>query len=539
VDSSASLPHTTSNMPDPDDQMDGTGAGSRPCPPHHSPCNRKRSASPRACDRQSWRQESPRWGYNPVTDCIVHRGAQCIICSDYVMHVNDASVDDDKSYIDAQDRRQAMFVPHHQWLEERMALSRANDQLDRAENQQREDREEISRLQSRITALEDELSSVKANEFASVAKRVMDKPLTGVPAHLSLHSRIGPPSNSRDSVQPSTPSKPKVSGRPKPAPYTEDVPMGAPDKGKGCAVPDSTTEDTPMSMFSTTTSEEWVDPYLEALGSDDDEWDDFEEETQAGLAKATTSKTARIVQLILNGSYRNPTVGSSESSQEEGRIPTIFSQTSGEFLFVCNALEAAHNEDNGRKEDLLQAIRNSIQRCQDYQKKGTLSSAQKAMISQWQNPDWARLSKYNPDTGKMEMSGPTKAELHNKKIARFGTTTRAEGHQKMLLEVARRTGHLVGNEPHPHLGNMSSPRHEDHPLIWMEWAKHIALVLLKGLAPGPDGYPYPRHCSKGLLLSFVRRRIRTIKARGISPYIVLANINLLASWLVLGNTTVD
>jgi hypothetical protein len=42
-----------------------------------------------------------------------------------------------------------------------------------------------------------------------------------------------------------------------------------------------------------------------------------------------------------------------------------------------------------------------------------------------------------------------------------------------------------------------------------------------------------------LLLSSMRRRIRMIKAQGTSPYIVLANINLLASWLALGNTTVD
>jgi len=103
-------------------------------------------------------------------------------------------------------------------------------------------------------------------------------------------------------------------GRPKLAPYTEDVPMGAPDKGKGCAAPASTAKDAPMSAFSTTTSKEWVDPYLEVLGSDNDEWDDFEEEVQAGLAKATTSKTAHIVQSILNGSYQNPTIGSLESS---------------------------------------------------------------------------------------------------------------------------------------------------------------------------------------------------------------------------------
>src|SRR5882762_5639739 len=248
-----------------------------------------------------------------------------------------------------------------------------------------------------------------------------------------------------------------------------------------------------MSAFSMTTSEEWVDPYQEALGYDDDKWDNFKEEVQAGLAKATTSKTAHIVQSILDGSYRNSTIGSSESSQEEGRIPTIFPQTAGEFLFMRNALEAAHKENNGRKEDFLQAIRNFIRRCQDYQKKGTLSSVQKAMISQWRNSDWARSSKYNPDTGKMEMSGPTKAEIRDKKITRFGTTTGVEGHQKMLLGVARRTGLLVGNEPHPHLGNMSSPHHEDHPSVWMEWAKHIARVLPKGLAPGPDRYPYPCH----------------------------------------------
>jgi hypothetical protein len=75
-----------------------------------------------------------------------------------------------------------MFVPHHQWLEECMALSRVNDQLNQAESQQHKDREEISHLQLCIAALEDELFSVKANLFASIAKKVADKPLTGMPA---------------------------------------------------------------------------------------------------------------------------------------------------------------------------------------------------------------------------------------------------------------------------------------------------------------------------------------------------------------------
>jgi hypothetical protein len=151
-----------------------------------------------------------------------------------------------------------------------------------------------------------------------------------------------------------------MSGHPKPGPYTEDVPMGAPDKGKGRAVPKSTAEDAPMSAFFTTTSEGWVNPYLEALGCNNKEWDDFEEEAQAEMVKATTSKTACIVQSILNGSYQNPTVGSSESSQEEGRIPMIFPQTSGEFIYACDALESAHNKNNGQTEVLLLGIHDFI-----------------------------------------------------------------------------------------------------------------------------------------------------------------------------------
>ena len=93
-------------------------------------------------------------------------------------------------------------------------------------------------------------------------------------------------------MQPSTLSKRKMSGHPKLGLYTEDVFMGVPDKGKGHAVPKSTTEDAPMSTFSTVVSKGWVDPYLEVLRSNEKEWDDFKEEAQAEMVKATTSKTA-------------------------------------------------------------------------------------------------------------------------------------------------------------------------------------------------------------------------------------------------------
>jgi len=132
---------------------------------------------------------------------------------------------------------------------------------------------------------------VKANKFASIAKKVMDKPLMDVPAHPFFQPGTGP-SSSCQGPRHITLSKPKMSGCPKLGLYTEDISMGVPDKGKGYAVPKSTTKDAPMNAFSTVASKVWIDPYLEALWSNNKEWDNFEEEAQAEMVKATTNKTA-------------------------------------------------------------------------------------------------------------------------------------------------------------------------------------------------------------------------------------------------------
>jgi len=140
------------------------------------------------------------------------------------------------------------------------------------------------------------------------------------------------------------------------------------------------------------------------------------------------------VQLILDGSYQNPTIGSSEGSQEEGRISMIFPQTSGEFIYVCDTLESPDNKNIGQMEVLLQAIHNFIWRCQEYQKKGTLFPPQSVCfaVAKPGLGTYAQVQ-YNPSTGKMELDGLTKAELRNRQITCF-STTRAEGHWKMPLE---------------------------------------------------------------------------------------------------------
>src|ERR1700735_509593 len=81
---------------------------------------------------------------------------------------------------------------------------------------------------------------------------------------------------------------------------------------------------------------------------------------------------------------------------------------------------------------------------------------------------------YNPNTGELESTGHTKAEL-NANQPRGG-----ELHDRILLQVSNILGLSKDGKPHPCLGTMSSPRHEDHPLVWRYWLKHVATQLPRG-----------------------------------------------------------
>jgi hypothetical protein len=89
-----------------------------------------------------------------------------------------------------------MFVPHHQWLKECMALSRVNDQLDWAETNSTKTGRRSPIYNCASQHLRMKVFSVKTNSFASIAKKVVDKPLTGVPARPSLQSGTGLSSSS-------------------------------------------------------------------------------------------------------------------------------------------------------------------------------------------------------------------------------------------------------------------------------------------------------------------------------------------------------
>jgi len=57
--------------------------------------------SPRACGR-ILRQEDPHWCmYNPLMECVAYRSTECHVCGVFFVHLNNATMDDDQSYIDA------------------------------------------------------------------------------------------------------------------------------------------------------------------------------------------------------------------------------------------------------------------------------------------------------------------------------------------------------------------------------------------------------------------------------------------------------
>src|SRR6202040_3317666 len=69
---------------------------------------------------------------------------------------------------------------------------------------------------------------------------------------------------------------------------------------------------------------------------------------------------------------------------------------------------------------------------------------------------------------------------------------------------------MVNGAPHPNLGNISSPRHEDHPKVWRHWARSVAKTLI---VPAVDGFPHQRHIRGFHRLTPLMRNSRPSKTR--------------------------
>ena len=89
----------------PNDEMDGHGSGHKSRTLECRASQRSRSVSPhRDRGRRPRRPVSPlRWEYNTMANVISHRASECTVCKDYVLHISEASMDNNESYLDVVD----------------------------------------------------------------------------------------------------------------------------------------------------------------------------------------------------------------------------------------------------------------------------------------------------------------------------------------------------------------------------------------------------------------------------------------------------
>jgi len=88
----------------------------------------------------------------------------------------------------------------------------------------------------------------------------------------------------------------------------------------------------------------------------------------------------------------------------------------------------------------------------------------------------------------VKLAGYTKEEERNRKIKDEKDMPSKQA--LLLLSISNHLGLTTNGKPDPRLGNISSPRHKDHPLMWMEWAAKIMRSQPKGITLGHNGYPY-------------------------------------------------
>ena len=227
------------------------------------------------------------------------------------------------------------------------------------------------------------------------------------------------------------------------------------------------------------------DLYADALSYDNGEWDDFEADTSVEDAQARECLVIHQMTAVLSGtSLMVP--NASGSTFVEGRVMDINPRNMAEFRLLRSALKRVHNENNPHTNDLLQIICRLIGACHKSTRKTDL---QKSIINQWQVPKWAETVWYNHTAQTVVSTGKSKMNLINQKVSGWSIQDSAE-HARLQLNLVKQLGLVIAGRPHPHLGNLSSPRQEDHPALWRLWYHTIATSKPQGLTPSPDGMAY-------------------------------------------------
>jgi hypothetical protein len=138
---------------------------------------------------------------------------------------------------------------------------------------------------------------------------------------------------------------------------------------------------------------------------------------------------------------------------------------------------------------------------------------QKSVIDQWRVPNWAKAVKYDHIAQVVVSTGMTKMDCINQKVSGHSIQGSAE-HVRLQLDLAKQLGLIIAGKPHPHMGNLSSPQHEDHPELWRLWSRTVATSKPKGLTSGPDSMAYKQAvCGFRLLAPMIKDTGAIAKAK--------------------------
>ena len=174
-----------------------------------------------------------------MADVISHRASECTVCKDYVLHVSEALMDNDASYLNAIDRRESNWVPTHK----HESVLRQNTRL--VHN--------LDNCQDKLDALRERLRDLEATPnqptFTAVVAASGDKPLCrrdppAPPAHSSVSKKPTP------AKQQAVPSRAPASTAPasQVAGPSSGTKTASKDKGKGCALPGPYNDEVPAGI---------------------------------------------------------------------------------------------------------------------------------------------------------------------------------------------------------------------------------------------------------------------------------------------------
>ena len=112
-----------------------------------------------------------------MANVISHQASKCTVCKDYVLHISEASMNNDKSYLDTVNKWESNWIPVHDHQRELQHSSRLTHNLE-------ECKDKIDALRGHIMELE---VTPGQPTFAAVAVASGDKPLTRRDTPAPLH----------------------------------------------------------------------------------------------------------------------------------------------------------------------------------------------------------------------------------------------------------------------------------------------------------------------------------------------------------------